>query len=247
MQSISLVLLLIVRVDLGLSNEVVSQIDGLCGKCENIDASKYDSDELRTGPRYRILNGTIVRPSDLRWVASVYLRFCRNETERPCKSPKDYHYFIQCTGVLISSRLVLTAGHVSKLKFARKIVSLWSIKTNLFNLLAFKCLRNWGTKWKKDYWDGRYVSHFVAIGHDIRTSILSPDHSRKVKNFTNQQILNYAYDIGVLELEKPFILGNQTSIFPACLLNGTGLLKPGHRLLQGFLSLSLSMACFRFD
>ena len=74
MRSISLVLLLIVGVDLRRPNEVVSQIDGLCGKCENIDASKYDSDELRTElerTQYRILKGTIVRPSELRWAASV--------------------------------------------------------------------------------------------------------------------------------------------------------------------------------
>ena len=99
-------------------------------------------------------------------------------------------------------------------------------------MFAFKCLKGWGTKWEKDKFKVKDVSHFVSIGHDIPTSILSPDHSREVKNFTFQFV--DVYDIGVLELERPFILGNQTNIFPACLLSGTGLLRPGHRLLQGF-------------
>ena len=126
MRSISLVLLLIVGVDLSRSNKVVSQIDGLCGNCENIDLAKYDSDELRTEferTRYRVWNGTIVRPSELRWVASVYSRVCANETERPCKSPKDFDYRVRCSGALVSSRFVLTAGHVCKLNLRSLAVS----------------------------------------------------------------------------------------------------------------------------
>ena len=131
MQSIVLVLLLIVCVDLSRSSEVISEIDGFC-QCENIDGSKYDSDEFRTEAQYRVLNGTIVRPSELPWQVNVYLRYCGIAAERPvCESPEDYHYFGQCSGVLISPRFVLTAGHVCKSSKSPSNCLFWPIKIKL--------------------------------------------------------------------------------------------------------------------
>lgn len=87
-----------------------SGMKGLCG-CEGIDPARYDSNEF--GPQYRIHNGTIVHDNDLRWVVSLFVRYCGNATERAsCESPKDYHYVQFCTGALLNRYHVITAGHV---------------------------------------------------------------------------------------------------------------------------------------
>ena len=74
------------------------------------------------------------------------------------------------------------------------------------------------------------------MGQDVRTSFLSPDHFRKVKNYTFE-FWGEDQDIGILQLEKPFDLGPQTNIYPACLLNSTGSFERGTRMLQGMVIL----------
>ena len=118
MQSIVLVFWFwIISVGFVGSKRLVSQIDGMC-KCNNIDTAQYDEEEFRSAPQYRIQNGTVVRSPDLPWAAALYLRFCGNETERPaCERPEHYHFRSLCSAVLVSSRFVITVGHVCAFLF----------------------------------------------------------------------------------------------------------------------------------
>ena len=83
----------------------------------------------------------------------------------------------------------------------------------------------------------RNLSLFVSLGqtHDVRKSYLQERFFRKVQNYSykvDNDLLG-DFDVGILRLETPFVLGNETNIYPACLLSGTRFLSKGVRLLQG--------------
>ena len=234
----SIVLILIVFVDFARSSRVISEMDGLC-QCANIDGTRYESEEFRNEARYRIWNGTIVRPPDLRWAAMIYQRTCGNATERlACETLEQYHYKMVCSGVLISYRFVLTVGHVWRLRVSfpshlycrfkgilenlhfsqsncnSMVIQMIQLINSLIHSFKFKCLEQFNSSALRN------VSLFVSVGHDVRTSFLSPDHFRRVKNYTFVSWGDFG-DFGILQLESPFVLGNETGIYPACLLNRT--------------------------
>lgn len=221
MRLIVTLLFAIVFNDLVGSNRSLNGTDGVC-QCRNIDPTKYSNE-----PSYRIMNGTFVQRGDLSWATIVFFRFCRNATyPAVCESPQDYQFL--CTGILITKQHVLLAAHVS-----------WHTKCwNLFRFISFfksKCLV--GIEEWIPQRGFRNVTIWVSIESHVRQEQIDANYERKyvrkVQNYTYHSHPN-SNDIGILQLQTSFVLGEETDIYPACLLNQTKFkTKPDLRFLAG--------------
>lgn len=71
----------------------------------------------------------------------------------------------------------------------------------------------------------------IGLDHDLEKTYMDTNYTRVVSNYTSGKSINE--DIAVLQLESPFVLGNETNIYPACLLTALGGLRKYAKLLQG--------------